>query len=573
MIESIVESVVTKPKEVLFALKGTPYTYEENQKLGSNPVLGTTVYRGANTLTNEVVAVKKIEKYRYEGAKERYISREINTLKSVRGVNEHVVQLYDIYEDDRAFYLIFEYCEQTLADIVMTSKDDYSPLSDLQCKDIFRQICLGYAWFRKNRILHRDLKPHNIFLKNGMVKIGDFGSTNSESVEQSGFIFTQQFSAPEQIRESVYDVGADIWALGIILHMMATGKHPFDTSDEDRVDVVENVLKKPLDINFLKSRDLDPECRDLIIRMLEKERKNRLTFEEVMSHPYVNILSSDDNESTPLADDDKRVELKDEEAKNDDCLCSFMHRTKVENISDEKEQLKYNELLHQHKAAIKKEYEDKVKRFISKINQLFTEAIILNTTVDLLSRCESLYEKKAKTTLFNNEELLEMLVLLIKLAITKRNKSYYHLNGYDSGFIFTISQISEIKQSKEFKEVKDATSKHLKRIDQNFTEVLNWMGRLKKKSPEKVPVELEKIAEAGMENLHFEISLLIRLSNCLKKCTIKLDKAYIDQGSELFDHTSEVIKKLVLYLSKKEMPLSEVNELFSCALKSLGIKA
>ena len=315
--------------------------------------------------------------------------------------------------------------------------------------------------------------------------------------------------------------------------MMAIGKHPFYTSEENEVAMVENIQEKPLDISYIKSRDIDSDCKDLIIRMLEKERRKRITFEEIINHPYVNISLGDEEAQTEMVTDDKGLNkaAKGEEAKGEDCSCHTLTKTNIESIIDEKEHLKYCNLISQHEESVQKEHQDKIRRFITKINRSFTEAIVLNTTIELLNRCESHFEAKAKEAkakepiLFKAEELLEILVLLIKFAITKRNKGYYILNGYDPEFIFTNTQLDIIKELKEFKAVKNTTTKQLKKIDENFTQVLNWMGRVKKKYPEKVPRELEKIAEAGMESLSFELSLSIRLSNCLKKIAVKIDKS------------------------------------------------
>eukprot|EP01084_Bolivina_argentea_P229484 387299_1 len=120
---------------------------------------------------------------------------------------------------------------------------------------LFAQIVLGLAHCHSHKIIHRDLKPENIFLMSKhhandrtctqqlTAKIGDFGLSKSlisdtvvdamgrnERMDMTSATGTQTYAAPEQLSEDVYDVSADIYALGIILFEMI--QPPFDTQME-----------------------------------------------------------------------------------------------------------------------------------------------------------------------------------------------------------------------------------------------------------------------------------------------------------------------------------------------------
>jgi WNK lysine deficient protein kinase len=95
--------------------------------------------------------------------------------------------------------------------------------------ELARQICAALATMHGAGIVHRDIKPDNIFITNdGDVRLGDFGlSCRSESDKQRTVLGTPEFMAPE-IYEGKYSAKVDIYAVGLCVLQMVTGKPPFD---------------------------------------------------------------------------------------------------------------------------------------------------------------------------------------------------------------------------------------------------------------------------------------------------------------------------------------------------------
>lgn len=109
--------------------------------------------------------------------------------------------------------------------------------TETQILDWFAQICLPIKYIHDRKILHRDLKPINIFLtENRTVKLGDFGvskileTTNAEANTYAG---TRFYLSPEIIGRQPYNQKTDIWSLGVVLYEMCALHRPFAQEQDD----------------------------------------------------------------------------------------------------------------------------------------------------------------------------------------------------------------------------------------------------------------------------------------------------------------------------------------------------
>jgi len=103
------------------------------------------------------------------------------------------------------------------------------------CRDITLQLLSGLAAAHQRGIVHRDIKPSNIFFDAaGAVKLGDFGVAHlqdSGQTQTGAFIGTLAYMAPEQITGADLTFACDLYALGVLLHRMVTGRLPFEPPD------------------------------------------------------------------------------------------------------------------------------------------------------------------------------------------------------------------------------------------------------------------------------------------------------------------------------------------------------
>lgn len=202
------------------------YLIDERCSLGSGAY--ANVYKGINLLTCEEVAVKKlnfssgdvseIELRKKSFFNEKNIFETLNKSK-----NPFILKMYEAFDNDTNGYIILEFCnEKTLEDKI---KDNGSlkTIED-QLFAIF-QIILGRIELEKANIIHGDLNPTNIFMKNGLCKIADFGISleTSENFEVSHC--TANYMAWEMVSNEdgvklTYKV--DIWSMGLIFHEILT---------------------------------------------------------------------------------------------------------------------------------------------------------------------------------------------------------------------------------------------------------------------------------------------------------------------------------------------------------------
>jgi serine/threonine protein kinase len=160
-------------------------------------------------------------------ARARFI-REARAAAAV--VHEHVVSIYAVDEAAGLPYLVMQFVQgRTLAERIKAS----SPLPVEEILRIGAQTAAGLAAAHAQGLIHRDVKPGNILLENGVerVKITDFGlarATDDSSLTREGYIAgTPEYMSPEQARNEPVDQRSDLFSLGCVLYEMATGVSPF----------------------------------------------------------------------------------------------------------------------------------------------------------------------------------------------------------------------------------------------------------------------------------------------------------------------------------------------------------
>src|SRR4029079_519354 len=143
--------------------------------------------------------------------------------------------------------------------------------------DVARQIAEGLQCAHEAGIVHRDLKPGNVMiLPDGTVKILDFGlaKARDQSISQPGARFgTVSYMSPEQIRGETADVRSDLWAVGVILYEMLTGRKPFG-GDHDIAIAHAIVHDEAAPITTLRD-DVSAPFEDFVLRLLAKDPDKR----------------------------------------------------------------------------------------------------------------------------------------------------------------------------------------------------------------------------------------------------------------------------------------------------------
>jgi len=195
-----------------------------------------------------------------------------NEVRIARQVSHrNVCRVYDIGESDGRVFLTMEYVDgEDLATLLRR----IGRLPQDKGVEVARQICAGIAAAHEQGVLHRDLKPANIMLDGeGRVRITDFGLAGLAAEIQDIRSGTPAYMAPEQLGGREVSARSDIFALGLVLYEIFTGKRAFDAKN-----VGELLRMHDEGLHFSPTtsvRDLDPAIAKVIERCLERDPARR----------------------------------------------------------------------------------------------------------------------------------------------------------------------------------------------------------------------------------------------------------------------------------------------------------
>lgn len=93
--------------------------------------------------------------------------------------------------------------------------------------------------------------------------------------------------APEIVLKQAYDATADLWSIGVILYECLFGKAPYSSKS---VEELLTKIKQKEKICIPKNTKISPECRDLLVRLLQHEPSKRIAFQEFFNHPFLDLI-------------------------------------------------------------------------------------------------------------------------------------------------------------------------------------------------------------------------------------------------------------------------------------------
>ena len=251
------------------------------------------VYKAEDTRLGRFVALKFLPP---EGQRDAHaLARFQREAQAASALNHHnICTVYDTGEQDGQTFIAMELLEgQTLKQKIASRA---LPLETLL--DYAMQITAALEIAHKNGIVHRDVKPSNIFVTSrGEVKLADFGlakrvmldsvpigeapTISSPITERGAIVGTLAYMSPEQAQDKDIDARSDIFSFGIVLYEMATGKRAFP--GESPVTIIGEILhKEPKPIRELNPQ-VPEELQRIVGKTLEKDREDRYqTAHELM---------------------------------------------------------------------------------------------------------------------------------------------------------------------------------------------------------------------------------------------------------------------------------------------------
>jgi serine/threonine protein kinase len=229
-------------------------TFYTNQSIGEYHIvdfLGAggmgEVYRAMHSKIGRIAAVKVLtQATQSSGFVERFFN-EARIQASLQHPN--IATLYDFMEVGGQPCIIMEYIDgETISERIAAYG---APLPLSETVYVFEKVCEAIDYIHRHGIIHRDIKSNNIKISSqGQVKLLDFGIAKGQTSQQltqvGSVIGTLQYLAPELIRGGTADERGDIWALGVLLYEMITGRVPFDaTTVGDLCDKIDRVSYAP----------------------------------------------------------------------------------------------------------------------------------------------------------------------------------------------------------------------------------------------------------------------------------------------------------------------------------------
>jgi len=283
------------------------------------------VYKCLNKETNKYVAVKKFKETQ-DKLVQKTMKRELAMLQMLH--HENVVEFQESFVSKGNFFLVFEYVEKNLLEVLEESPQGLSPKL---IRSLVFQMCKAVAYLHKNNMIHRDVKPENLLIDENLnLKLCDFGFArkvklnkhNNNIDTMTDYVATRWYRSPELLLSGgIYGPEVDYWAIGCIMGELADGNPMFPGEDEvDQLDCIIKILgnlpeslvnmyyenpiyngkellkiKKPETLEKRYLGILSPTAIDFMKGLLELDPNKRLSGENVFKHKYFSIFMKNNN--------------------------------------------------------------------------------------------------------------------------------------------------------------------------------------------------------------------------------------------------------------------------------------
>ena len=258
---------------------------------------------------------------------------EIEILKNLEHPN--IMKIYECFNDKDNVYIVSEYCDQ--GDL-LGKMEKLGTLNQIMVKFLMDQILNAIAYLHSNRIFHGDIKLENVMLyktslreSRNFTRINkelnrnkklqndintSFNTTNKKFVSKksftyiedmndyevklidfgcskylvkkkhntlSGIVGTSIYCSPEVI-DNLYDEKSDEWSCGILMYILLCGEPPFQGETEE--EIFANIKKGKISYSNPEFSNVSDNCKDLINKLLEPNKKNRIKASDALRHPF-----------------------------------------------------------------------------------------------------------------------------------------------------------------------------------------------------------------------------------------------------------------------------------------------
>ena len=213
--------------------------------------------------------------------------KEVNLLKKLDHPN--IIKFVEVNSSKRYLEIITEYAEKgDLYNQICIQIKKKIPFPEKKIIDWLIQICQALKYIHSKHIIHRDIKPQNIFLSNnGCIKLGDFGvskTLNNTLEKAKTFVGTVYYLPPEIIEEKNYSYTADIWSLGITFYQLMTFKMPYDG---DSLPAIIKKISNGSGYAKINKKLYSEDLINLVYKMMDNKPKKRPKANDILNMDFI----------------------------------------------------------------------------------------------------------------------------------------------------------------------------------------------------------------------------------------------------------------------------------------------
>ena len=444
-----------------------------------------SVWKVRHKVTKQIFAIKVINKESI--VKQKMVeqtNREIEIMYKLD--HPHIIKLYSHFEDDEDFCLIMQMASKgQLYTIIKRLKR----LDQRTAAQYMREVisAIKYLHTRTPPIIHRDIKPENILLdQDGRCKLADFGWSNFEEGNKfrDTYCGTPEYLAPEMVTKSGHNESVDIWALGVLLFEMLTGRTPFNYTG-DRIQLFNNIKT----LRIVWTDDFPQLAKDLVGRILRLNPKDRLTLDQMLNHQWFKEVPIIKPVLTP-------VEYNERQKLESHLIQSIPEFDKERNVMNKSKKIVTRVISH-NENPIK---EANIQQEINNINK----NILINGYYN--------DEMNINPKMIPNDENINIntnnLISSQSIISSQKNQIRVDKNQYEK-------EIKELKDLREDNFIKENQIKELRKaLEKNKTELLNY----------KEKVQTQDVITSDLEQKNNKLMKLESENKLLKIDNMKLNK-------------------------------------------------